>query len=630
LSFGMRKNLPKTLQDKLEALPTKPGVYLFKDAQGKVIYIGKAKVLRNRVRSYFQNGRLEGPKLARLRSRIADLETIVTDSEIEALILEANLVKEYRPRYNINLKDDKSYPYIRVTNERFPRIFPTRRIVKDGSRYFGPYTDVGAMRELLKTIHRIFPLRTCNYDLTEEAVAKRKYKLCLDYYIKKCDGPCEGLISEEDYNRIVEQVVNFINGKDRQVVHELRARMEHLANLRRFEEAARIRDQIQSIEQFQYKQKVVTDEPIDRDIVVLAVEDDDACGVVFKVRDGKILGRQHFYLKGVEHEPYENVVSSFVKQFYLKSDFVPEEIYLSGDIEDKAEIEAWLSERRGGKVRLVIPKRGEKANLVEMALKNARLLLQELKLQKMQAKDFVPHSVRALQRDLRLKKPPRVIEAFDISNIQGTDPVASMVMFVDGQPKKSGYRKFKIRTKSSPDDFAMMAEAVERRYSRLLKEGGPLPDLILVDGGKGQLSTTVRVLEKLGIRDLPVAALAKRLDEVFVPGSPDPQNIPKTSSGLKLLQRLRDESHRFANTFHQQLRRKRTTQSVLDLIPGVGPARRRALIKYFGSVSAIKEATLDEIASVEGIPESLAEQIWKFFHASSSSKSAIASGRTQS
>lgn len=615
----MRRKLSKTLQDKLNSLPARPGVYLFKDKNGRVIYIGKAKVLRNRVRSYFQDGRLEGPKLARLRSRIEDLETIVTDSEIEALILEANLVKEYRPRYNINLKDDKSYPYIRVTKERFPRVFPTRKIVKDGSRYFGPYTDVGSMRELLKTVHRIFPLRTCNYDLSEEAVAKKKYKLCLDYYIKKCDGPCEGLISEEDYNRIVEQVVNFINGKDRQVVEELRARMQHLANLRRFEEAARIRDQIASIEQFQYKQKVVTDEPIDRDILVAAVEEDDACGVVFKVRDGKILGRQHFYLSGVEHEPYESVVSSFLKQYYLKSDFIPEEVYVSAELEDKDEIEIWLGERRGGRVRLVRPKKGEKARLVEMALKNAELLLQELKFQKMQARDFVPHSVRALQRDLHLPKPPRWIEAFDISNIQGTDPVASMVQFVDGQPKKSGYRKFKIRSKSTPDDFAMMAEAVERRYGRVLKEGGPLPDLILVDGGKGQLSTTVSVLQRLGVRDVPVVALAKRLDEVFVPGSPDPQNIPKTSSGLKLLQRVRDESHRFAHTFHQQLRRKRTTQSVLDLIPGVGPARRRALIKYFGSVAALKEATIDEIASVEGIPESLAAQIWSFFHTSASS-----------
>ncbi|MCH8956328.1 excinuclease ABC subunit C [candidate division KSB1 bacterium] len=601
-------------QEKLNTLPKKPGCYLFKDKNNKIIYIGKAKVLRNRVRSYFQDSRFEGPKIERLKTRIADFETIVTDSETEALILEMNLIKEYKPRYNINLKDDKSYPYIRVTKERFPRIFPTRTIIRDGSRYFGPYTDVRSMRNLLKSVKRIFPIRSCNYDLTEAVVAKKKYKLCLDYYIKKCDGPCEGLVGEEEYNSMVERIVNFINGKNNQVVRELQEKMWKLSAAQRYEEAARFREQVQSIQNFQYKQKVVTDEDLDRDIVAVAVDDDDACGVVFKVRDGKILGRQHFFLNGVAEEAFESVVTSFLKQFYLKSDFVPEEILLPTEVEDAEEVKQWLSEEREKAVKLLNPKKGQKAKLVKMALKNARLLLEELKLEKLKAKDFVAHSVKALQRDLRLKDPPLRIECFDISNIQGTDPVASMVTFVNGRPKKSDYRKFKIRVKETPDDFAMMAEAVERRYRGSLANKLDSPDLILVDGGKGQLSAAEQVLSKLNKTGQPIAALAKRLDEVFVPGASEAQNIPKTSSGLKLLQQIRDEAHRFAVTYHRTLRKKRTIQSELDTVPGVGPNRRAALVKYFGSVKNVKEATVDELAAVEGIPVDVAERIWKHFH----------------
>ncbi|MCH7676107.1 excinuclease ABC subunit C [candidate division KSB1 bacterium] len=601
-------------QEKLNTLPKKPGCYLFKDKNNKIIYIGKAKVLRTRVRSYFQDSRFEGPKIERLKTRIADFETIVTDSETEALILEMNLIKEYKPRYNINLKDDKSYPYIRVTKERFPRIFPTRTIIRDGSRYFGPYTDVRSMRNLLKSVKRIFPIRSCNYDLTEAVVAKKKYKLCLDYYIKKCDGPCEGLVGEEEYNSMVERIVNFINGKNNQVVRELQEKMWKLSAAQRYEEAARFREQVQSIQNFQYKQKVVTDEDLDRDIVAVAVDDDDACGVVFKVRDGKILGRQHFFLNGVAEEAFESVVTSFLKQFYLKSDFVPEEILLPTEVEDADEVKQWLSEEREKAVKLLNPKKGQKAKLVKMALKNARLLLEELKLEKLKAKDFIAHSVKALQRDLRLKDPPLRIECFDISNIQGTDPVASMVTFVNGRPKKSDYRKFKIRVKETPDDFAMMAEAVERRYRGSLANKLDSPDLILVDGGKGQLSAAEQVLSKLNKTGQPIAALAKRLDEVFVPGASEAQNIPKTSSGLKLLQQIRDEAHRFAVTYHRTLRKKRTIQSELDTVPGVGPNRRAALVKYFGSVKNVKEATVDELAAVEGIPVDVAERIWKHFH----------------
>ena len=606
------------LHDKLANLPAKPGVYQFKDRDKNIIYVGKAKILRNRVRSYFQNSRPLDIKTNRLVTRIADVEVIVTDSEMEALILEMNLIKEYRPRYNVNLKDDKSYPYIRVTNEMFPRIFPTRRIVKDGSQYFGPYTDVGQMRAMLKTIKRIFPIRSCNYHFTPESIAAKKHKLCLDYYIKKCDGPCEGLVKSEEYGKVVKQVVTFMNGRDRRVVNEMKEKMALLAERRLYEEAARMRDRIRFIEEFQYRQKIITDDLKDRDVVAVAAEDEDAAGVVFKIRDGKIIGRQHYYMKGVFEESYKNIVAAFTKQFYLKADFIPEEVFLPAEIPDMDGVQEWLSHKRQASVKLLTPKIGGKAKLVEMCAKNALLLLQERQLQKLKAKLKFPHSVTALQRDLRLTKPPRRVECFDISNIQGTDPVAAMVTFVDGRPKKTDYRKFKIRTKRTPDDFAMMAEAVERRYSGSLSKKLPLPDLILVDGGKGQLSSALNILQQLNI-NIPLAALAKRLDEIFIPGYPDAQNISRSSSGLKLLQQLRDEAHRFGLTFHRTLRRKRTVQSELSNITGVGPARRNALIKFFGSVEEIKKASVDDLILVQTITKPIAQKVWDYFHLKQSS-----------
>lgn len=602
------------LEEKLENLPSKPGVYLFKDAKGKVIYVGKAKSLKNRVRTYFQKSADGSPKLRVMTSKICDLETIVTDSEVEALILEANLIKEYKPRYNITLKDDKSYPYIRVTKEKFPRIFPTRKILQDGSRYFGPYTDVHSMRSLLKTVRRIFPIRSCNYRLDDKSVQSGKYKVCLDYYIKRCPGPCEGLISEEGYRKIVNQVVSFIDGKNNALVEELRREMEEKAAQKRFEEAARIRDQINFIEVFQSKQKVVSNEMVDRDILTVCTEGDLACGVLFKVRDGKIVGRQHFHLNTPKEESSADVLSSFLKQYYLKAQFIPEEIFLPEPVEEMDFIEEWLRRKRRGRVKLVVPQRGEKAKLMRMCQKNAELLLEELKLQKMKAKDYLPYSVKALQRDLRLPKPPRRIEAFDISNISGSDAVASMVTFVNGRPHKSDYRKFRIKTVERIDDFAMMAEVIYRRYSRLLEEKAPMPDLILVDGGKGQLSSTLSSLERLNLKDQPVVALAKRLNEVYLPGLSDPQSISKSSPGLKLLMQIRDEAHRFAIQYHRKLRGKRTISSELDEIKGVGGVRKQALLKHFGSLEAVKEASAEQLSEVEGISLSLAEEIWRHFH----------------
>ncbi|MBD3289707.1 excinuclease ABC subunit C [candidate division KSB1 bacterium] len=604
----------ETLKEKLEQVPTEPGVYLFKDKNDKIIYVGKAKRLRSRVRSYFQSGRNEGPKHERLVNKIRDLETIITDSEIEALILEANLIKEYKPRYNVNLKDDKSFPYIRVTNEPFPRIFPTRRIIRDGSKYFGPYTDVKLMRSLLKTVKRIFPIRSCNLNLTQENIAAKKFRVCLNYHIHRCLGPCEGFINEEEYNEIVRNITNFIQGRDNMVVSELQAKMEQAAEQLQFEKAARVRDQLNAIKDFQFKQKVITPEQIDQDLLTAVMEDDDACGVIFKVREGRIIGRQHFYLSGVESEPMANVLKQFLVQYYLRSEFIPGEIYLLEKIADIKQIEKWLQSKNSARVRLKFPQRGEKVKLLKMATQNAKLLLDELKLQKMKTKDFVPHSVKALQRDLYLKSLPRHIEAFDISNISGTNPTASLVTFINGQPKKAEYRRFKIRIKSTPDDFAMMEEALRRRYSRILKEKKNMPDLIMVDGGKGQLSVALRVLKDLNLEKQPVIALAKRLDEVFIPASSDPQNIPHTSSGLRLLQRIRDEAHRFAVDYHRKLRGKAAVKSELDDISGVGPTRRKKLVKHFGSVRNLKSATIEELKQVKGIPEQLAQNIYNHFH----------------
>ncbi len=601
--------------EKLKHIPRSPGVYLFKDSKKKVIYVGKARVLRNRVRSYFQTSKIGETKTQRLVSKIKDFETIVTDSEIEALILEANFIKEYKPRYNVNLKDDKSFPYIRVTNEKFPRIFPTRKIKKDGSKYFGPYTDVGSMRELLKVAKRIFPIRTCSLNLTEKNITAGKFKVCLNYHIKKCLGPCEGLIEKEVYSEIVKHIIDFINGRDSIVIDELQKKMDRLSQNYQFEQAAAVRDQIKSIKDFLYRQKVVTPEFIDRDLFVAYAEDDDACAVIFKIREGRIIGRQHYFLTGVEGETLDRVINHLLIRYYQNSDFVPKEIYIPIELEESENLEKWLFEKIKLKAKLIYPQRGNKAKLMRMAFQNAKLLLQELKLQRMKDKDFIPHSLKALQRDLRLPRPPKRIEAFDISNIQGTDPTASLVTFINGQAKKNEYRHFKIRSKATPDDFAMMSEAIERRYSRQLKENQPLPDLVMVDGGKGQLSAATKVLEKLNIKDQPIIALAKRLDEVFVPGVSDPQNIPRTSSGLHLLQRIRDESHRFAVEYHRKLRRKRSSYSELDDISGIGDQRKKKLIHHFGSLKNLKAASLEEIKAVKGIPEPLAVRIWEHFGA---------------
>ncbi len=564
------------------------------------MYVGKAKNLRNRVRQYFQKSRSVDPRIERMLSRATDLEIIVTDSEVEALILEANLIKKLKPRYNVTLKDDTSYPYIVITHEPFPRVFVTRQIRRDGSRYFGPYTDVKNVRAALKAIRDIFQIRSCNYLIDDEAIRKKKFRVCLDYHIKKCGGPCEGLVSVAAYAAMIEQVASLLRGKTETLIRSLREEMDAHAEALRFEDAAILRDRIHGLEAYAEKQKAVDLDRTDRDILAFAAEGNDACGVIFKLRDGKMVGRQHYYMGNVEGKSETEILETLLQQYYLEADYIPKEVFLPGDVENRENLIRWLSDRRGEAVSLIVPEEGEQAKLVRLTANNARFLLDDLKVQKLKKLGGIPFGVQALQKDLRMARPPRKIECFDISNTQGTDSVASMVVFVDGKPRKSEYRKFKIRSVDGPDDFASMREVIRRRYRRLLDEQGTLPDLIMVDGGKGQLSAAREVLLELELGEQPVIGLAKKLEEVYLPGVSEPELIGKASAGLKLLQQLRDEAHRFAITFHRSLRAKRTLQTELDLIEGIGKARAIELLEAFGSVQGVKFATTEQLAEVVG------------------------------
>ncbi|MFC1554120.1 excinuclease ABC subunit UvrC [candidate division KSB1 bacterium] len=609
----MKNSLSEKITEKLSNMPRYPGVYIFRDKSDKILYIGKAKVLRNRVRSYFQNTIHQQIKTDVMVKKIHDVEFIVTDTEKEALILEANLVRLYRPRYNISLKDDKSFPYIKITKEDFPRVFPTRTRENDGSTYFGPYTEARVMRSLVWTLRKIFPIRSCRYLLTPDSIKQRKVKLCLDYHIKRCGGPCENLESKEEYGEMVDQIRDFLRGHTKDLIIIINNKMENASEKLQYEKAALYRDKLREIETFQSRQKVVDAKPVDRDIIAVAVEDNIACGVIFKEREGKILGRRHHSLKNTAGKDMKDILQSFIMQIYINEEYIPPEIFLSHEVCEKTVIREWLSELKGKNVRISIPRKGEKAKLTQMCLNNAELLLKELLLQQQQKKDFISYSVKSLQKDLNLDNLPMSIEAFDISNIQGKDAVASMVSFDNGMPQKKNYRVFKIRSKTTPDDFAMIREAVFRRYRRLKDEDSAMPDLILVDGGKGQLSSALSALQELSLDNIPVVGLAKRLDEVFIPGHSDAQNIPRNSSGLRLLQRIRDEAHRFALKHHRKQRKKRTITSELDSIPGIGPERKKALLKYFGSLKMIKNAAPETIANVRSINLDLAHTICNHF-----------------
>lgn len=604
----MRGNMSDELRSKLEALPTEPGIYLMKRKDGEIIYIGKAKNLRSRVRSYFQEAGYDGRRQFKALVRnIADLDCIVTATEQEALILEATQIRAHKPRYNIQLKDDKKYPFIRITNEPFPRIFATRHVVRDGSRYLGPYSNVRAMHTTLDMLRKIFPVRSCDFNLPSQGV-----RLCLEYHIKRCEGPCEQKVDEAEYKRTVDNAVRFLRGRNSEVLKLIRERMETASEALQFEKAARYRDQLQALESMRARQKVVMDGPIDRDILAIARSDDEACCSVLEVREGRLLGKKHHFLGGIMDSTDEEIISAFTRQFYLQNDFIPSEIHLPVLPEDAADIGAWLSERMDAKVELFAPQRGAKARMMDMAEKNAQQMLKERQLKREMKRDRVPQSVYALQRDLNLQMLPRRIEGIDISNFQGTDSVGSLVSFVDGQAKRSQYRFFKIRDLEGPNDFASIHQVVTRRFSGLLERGEDLPDLLLIDGGKGQLSSAVQALREVGAEHQPVLGLAKRLEEIFLPGQTAPILLPKTSASLRLLQMLRDEAHRFALKNHREQRGKRTLTSSLDDIPGVGPKRRNALLQLFGSVQRIRAASVEDIAAVPGFSLQLAEEIKRY------------------
>lgn len=605
--------VPENLLFKLNNLPKTPGVYQFKNDEGKIIYVGKAKNLRNRVRSYFQDRGAYDPKRDMLVSRISDVEILVTDSEVEALLLENNLIKEHSPRYNIRLKDDKSYPYIVVTNEAYPRIFPTRQIRRDGSRYYGPYTDVKAMHLMLRTIRSIFPIRSCDYLLSAESIARGSIRVCLDFHIRKCEGPCEGHVSQEKYRAMIDQVEQLLKGKTRSLRQLLEDDMQGCAERLEFEKAAELRNRLQALSIYQDKQKVASSDFKDRDIVALARKDGDAVGVVFRVRDGKIVGKQHFPFTGAEIESDPDIVEHIVHRYYTKTMDIPPEIVVPDELESREALEQWLQDKSQMRVQFTVPKIGDKLKLLNMCHANALFILNEILLQKLKAANTLPKSVEMLQTDLHLPHTPRRIECFDISHFQGAETVASMVSFLDGKPRKSEYRKFGIRTVDGVDDFASMREVVQRRYARVLEEGQPMPDLIVVDGGKGQLSSAVSVLREMGLEQQPIIGLAKRLEEVFVPGESLPMNIAKTSAGLKLLQRIRDEAHRFAITYHRDKRSKSTLQTELEQIDGVGPKRAQALLTVLGSVKGVQEADIETLASHIGW--SAAKNVYNHFHA---------------
>ena len=588
------------LKNKISAIPSLPGVYQFFNDEGKIIYIGKAINLRSRVQSYFRS-KVDSPKTQALVSKVHDLDIIATENEIEALVLENNLIKKHKPRYNVNLKDDKTYPYIRVTKEPFPQVYPTRDIVQDGSKYFGPYTDVKNMKNSLRMINKLFKIRSCSYYIDQNVIDQKKIKVCLDYHIKKCDGPCEGLISEEAYSKMVNQVVKVLRGKTADLIDELKLEMTELSLKLQFEKAAEIRDKIEQLKVYTEKQKIVTNDFDDKDIFALAIEAKDVACTILNIRSGRLVGKRQLKLSVEVDEEIEKIYSSALKFYYGEFVEIPKTIILEVLPDDDKALLDWLNTKSEKKVNFVIPKiQSEAKSLLTMCKQNAILQLKDIQLQKMKKDGNLPYVLSSLKRDLRLKDLPRKIECFDISNLQGTDTVASMVVFVDGKPKKSLYRKFIIKTVDGPNDFASMQEVIERRYSRLIEENEQLPDLIMVDGGKGQLSSAVEILDNLGIKNYQIIGLAKRLEEVFFPEISEAQSIPKTSSSLKLLQHLRDEAHRFAISFHRQRRDSRTLQTELTEIKGIGDKVAEKLLTNFNSVNEIRNATEIELANVIG------------------------------
>jgi len=614
-------HVSEKIQRQLDTLPSKPGCYLMKDKTGQVIYVGKANNLRNRVRSYFHASAGHSSKVSQMVNHIQDIEWIIVASELEALILEMNLIKKYRPHYNVRLKDDKRYPYIKVHwQDPFPKVTVTRRMVRDGSRYFGPYTSVWAVHQTLNVLRKIFPYLTCDREITGQDP-----RACLYFDIKLCAAPCIGNITQEDYRQMIDDLCQFLLGQTEPIVTKLRAKMEQASEKLDYERAAAIRDQLIAIENVVERQKVVSSEYLDSDVLALARSQGDACVQVFFIRGGKLTGRDYFLLEGTYDTSDEDVMAGFIKQFYDRASLIPEQVLLPHEVEEAQIIRQWLRQKRDGqKVEIRVPKKGVKRELVQMALENATDTLQSLQAQWQADRHRQEQALSELQDALGLDFPLNRIECYDISNLQGTAAVGSMVVFEQGIPKKKLYRQFKIRTVQGQDDFASMQEVLNRRFNRwtasqeIEKSPGNksdeafsrLPDLIIVDGGKGQLNKAVTVLDDYELRaKVFVVGLAKQFEEIFVPGRSIPIRLSHHSQGLFLIQRIRDEAHRFAISSHRNQRTKKGVASRLDAIPGVGPVKRKALINHFGSIKSIQEATIEDLCQLSGINQALAETI---------------------
>jgi len=600
-----------TLQAKLQHLPTQPGVYIFRDAAGEIIYVGKAKSLRARVRSYFNRGQDHSPKTRELIKRIADLETIVVGSEVEALLLEANLIKAHKPRFNIQLRDDKRYPYIKVTvQESFPRVYVTRQLVNDGARYFGPYTEVGPMRQALAVIERLYTVRSCRYDLPREAPNRP----CLDYHIGRCQAPCVGLQSRESYRAMIDEILEILSGKTDPVRARVEEEMRAAAESLDFERAARMRDALAGLAALEERQRTVDVRGGDQDLIGIARDGDRGCAVLLRVRGGSLLGRQVDFFENLEDETDAALVATAAARFYLgRGDEgvtdLPREVLVGVDFEDRPVLEEILSQQAGRRVRILVPQKGDKLRLRELAEQNARHLLEERSVLQERVRERADDTLYELQEALSLRVVPRFIVCFDISHLQGTEVVASAVAFQNGEPSKGEYRRFRIKGTWGNDDFRSMAEVVERYFRRRLEEGAVLPDLVVIDGGIGQLNAAIGALEAVGAPETAICSLAKREEEIYLPGRPEPLRLPRTSPALRLLQRLRDEAHRFAIGYNRNLRKRRTLVSVLAEVPGIGPKRQRELLERFRSVRALRAASVTEIAEVPGISESLAREI---------------------
>lgn len=615
------------IQEELKKLPAKPGVYLMHNAQDEIIYVGKARVLRNRVRQYFQSSYKRSIKIEHMVSHIAYFEYIITDSELEALVLECNLIKEHRPHYNTMLKDDKSYPYIRVTmQEDYPRILFCRNVKRDKSKYFGPYTSAGAVKETIELLHKVYKIRNCNRSLPRDIGKERP---CLYHQIKQCEAPCQGWISKEEYRNHVEQALRFLNGDDKEILKELEQKMQSAAAAMEFEDAAEYRDLIQNVKRIGEKQKMNDTRGDERDIIALAKAGDEAVVAVFFIRNGKLLGRDHFHMGGIGDSEKSEILMDFIKQFYMGTPFIPKTILTQEEIPDQEILEKWLSDKKGGKVSFQTPKRGSKHQMMELAYKNAQNVLIKDSERLKREEHRTIGAVHELEQLLGIRDLERM-EAFDISNTNGYENVASMVVFEKGKAKRSDYRKFKIRTVTGPDDYRCMEEALERRFSHGIREREErrekgqdpgmgsftrFPDILMMDGGKGQVNVALRVLEKLKL-NIPVCGMVKddfhRTRGLYY--NNEIIQFPKNSEAFRMITRLQDEAHRFAIEYHKNLRSKNQVHSVLDDIKGVGPARRKALMRHFKDIYKIREASEEELRKVEGITEKVAKEIFLFFH----------------